>query len=73
MPPVTPSKPKPSSGSSSVGGGGGDPFSAVQNFLDYYQKHTPQRTKLIDVFMAFLVIVGGLQFLYCALAGNYVS
>lgn len=40
--------------------------------VNYYQKNTPQRTKLIDVFMAFLVVVGGLQFLYCILAGNYV-
>lgn len=29
--------------------------------------------KLIDVFMAFLVVVGGVQFVYCVLAGNYVS
>lgn len=29
--------------------------------------------KLIDVFMAFLVGVGGLQFVYCVLVGNYVS
>jgi oligosaccharyltransferase complex subunit epsilon len=40
--------------------------------VNYYQKNTPQRTKLIDVFMAFLVVVGGLQFLYCIVAGNYV-
>jgi oligosaccharyltransferase complex subunit epsilon len=39
-----------------------------QNYLDT----TPQRTKLIDVFMAFLVVVGGLQFVYCVIAGNYV-
>ncbi|KAI0136071.1 defender against death DAD protein [Hypoxylon sp. NC0597] len=41
------------------------------NIVEYYQKTTPQRTKLIDVFMAFLVVVGGLQFAYCVLAGNY--
>ncbi|KAH9909035.1 defender against death DAD protein [Xylariomycetidae sp. FL2044] len=41
------------------------------NILDHYQKTTPQRTKLIDAFMAFLVVVGGLQFAYCILAGNY--
>jgi oligosaccharyltransferase complex subunit epsilon len=40
-----------------------------QNYLNT----TPQRTKLIDVFMAFLVVVGGLQFVYCVIAGNYVS
>ena len=42
------------------------------NIYQYYMKETPQRTKLIDVFLAFLVIVGGLQFAYCVLAGNYV-
>ncbi|KAI0117172.1 defender against death DAD protein [Daldinia grandis] len=41
------------------------------NIVDHYQKTTPQRTKLLDVFMAFLVVVGGLQFAYCILAGNY--
>jgi oligosaccharyltransferase complex subunit epsilon len=35
-------------------------------------KQTPQRTKLIDVFLAFLAAVGALQFIYCILAGNYV-
>ncbi|KAI1660048.1 DAD family-domain-containing protein [Daldinia decipiens] len=41
------------------------------NIVDHYQKTTPQRTKLLDVFMAFLVVVGGLQFAYCVLVGNY--
>lgn len=27
---------------------------------------------LLDVFMAFLVLVGGIQFVYCVVAGNYV-
>lgn len=40
---------------------------------DNYVKATPQRTKLIDVFMAFLVVVGVLQFVYCVIVGNYVS
>ncbi|TAQ89823.1 hypothetical protein B7494_g1877 [Chlorociboria aeruginascens] len=38
-----------------------------QNYLDT----TPQRTKLIDAFMSFLVAVGVLQFVYCVIAGNY--
>ncbi|KAK8219761.1 oligosaccharyltransferase complex subunit epsilon [Zalaria obscura] len=38
---------------------------------DRYMKETPQRVKLIDVFMAFLVVVGVLQFAYCVIAGNY--
>ena len=43
--------------------------------FDLWQRYlntTPQRVKLIDVFMAFLVVVGGLQFVYCVLVGNYV-
>ncbi|KAL5614712.1 hypothetical protein BROUX41_004807 [Berkeleyomyces rouxiae] len=43
----------------------------VGNICTHYLKTTPQRTKLLDVFMVFLVVVGALQFLYCVLAGNY--
>ncbi|MCJ1352836.1 MAG: hypothetical protein MMC33_002820 [Icmadophila ericetorum] len=38
---------------------------------DHYNKTTPQRVKLMDVFMTFLVAVGVLQFLYCVVGGNY--
>lgn len=38
-----------------------------------YVSKTPQRVKLLDTFMAFLVLVGALQFVYCVLVGNYVS
>lgn len=38
-----------------------------------YARKTPQRVKLVDAFMAFLVVVGALQFAYCVLGGNYVS
>lgn len=44
----------------------------AQNVWEQYAATTPQRTLLLDAFMAFLVLVGGLQFLYCVLAGNYV-
>ena len=43
------------------------------NLWQHYLNTTPQRVKLIDVFMAFLVVVGGLQFVYCVLVGNYVG
>ncbi|QSS56679.1 oligosaccharyl transferase subunit [Histoplasma capsulatum var. duboisii H88] len=36
-----------------------------------YLTQTPKRTLMLDSFMAFLLIVGGVQFLYCILAGNY--
>ncbi|KAJ5678828.1 hypothetical protein N7462_007072 [Penicillium macrosclerotiorum] len=38
---------------------------------EQYIATTSQRTKLLDAFMAFLVLVGGIQFVYCVLAGNY--
>lgn len=28
---------------------------------------------LLDAFMGFLVLVGGVQFVYCVVGGNYVS
>jgi hypothetical protein len=37
-----------------------------------YVEKTPQRVKLLDAFMAFLIVVGVLQFVYCVIAGNYV-
>ncbi|KAK3906932.1 defender against death DAD protein [Staphylotrichum tortipilum] len=43
----------------------------VANVAAHYLDTTPQRTKLLDAFMAFLVAAGALQFLYCVLAGNY--
>ena len=38
-----------------------------------YKNSTAQRVKLLDAFMGFLVVVGGLQFAYCVVGGNYVS
>ncbi|CAK7242549.1 MAG: oligosaccharyltransferase complex subunit epsilon [Sporothrix thermara] len=60
-----------SSSSSSSSSGGKAVQNVVQTLLQNYQKTTPQRTKLLDAFMAFLVAVGVLQFVYCVLAGNY--
>ena len=45
----------------------------VYGIWNNYVDKTPQRVKLLDVFMAFLIVVGVLQFVYCVLAGNYVS
>ncbi|MCJ1316682.1 oligosaccharyltransferase complex subunit epsilon [Xylographa vitiligo] len=46
-------------------------YEIMQGVWDNYLDKTPQRMKLVDVFMAFLVFVGGVQFVYCVLAGNY--
>ncbi|KAK0733477.1 DAD family-domain-containing protein [Lasiosphaeria miniovina] len=45
--------------------------SVVVNLANSYRDSAPQRTKLIDAFMTFLVVAGALQFLYCVVAGNY--
>ncbi|EXF74320.1 DAD family protein [Colletotrichum fioriniae PJ7] len=55
----------------STGSGAQNWDQVLANIYNHYVKSTPQRTKLIDVFMAFLVVVGALQFLYCVVAGNY--
>ncbi|KAL2007744.1 hypothetical protein VTN00DRAFT_7726 [Thermoascus crustaceus] len=43
----------------------------VRHVWKRYLEQTPQRTLLLDAFMAFLVLVGVIQFVYCVLAGNY--
>lgn len=44
----------------------------LQGIWNKYVQKTPQRTKLLDTFMAFLVAVGALQFLYVVVVGNFV-
>ncbi|PWY82958.1 defender against death DAD protein [Aspergillus heteromorphus CBS 117.55] len=46
-------------------------FDIAHTVWQQYLATTPQRTLLLDAFMAFLVLVGGVQFVYCVLAGNY--
>ncbi|RYN56563.1 hypothetical protein AA0114_g2846 [Alternaria tenuissima] len=48
-----------------------DAAAIAQGIWDKYVSKTPQRTKLLDTFLAFLVIVGALQFLYVVLVGNF--
>lgn len=50
-----------------------DAQSILQGVWDRYVEKTTQRTKLLDSFMLFLVVVGALQFLYVVLVGNFVS
>ena len=44
----------------------------IQGIWSNYLSKTPQRVKLLDSFMAFLVVVGALQFLYVVIVGNFV-
>ena len=74
--PPTPAKAKPAStttSSSTLASGSPQAWGSIaMNVFNHYKETTPQRTLLIDAFMAFLIAVGGLQFLYCVLAGNFV-
>lgn len=80
--PVTPTTPsaaaavaakRSSTTSTTTTKGGAASWDVVfQNIYTHYVKETAQRTKLIDVFLVFLAVVGALQFAYCVLAGNYV-
>jgi hypothetical protein len=51
---------------------GTDAQDILQGIYNKYVQKTPQRVKLLDTFMAFLVVVGALQFLYVVLVGNFV-
>ncbi|KAI0107493.1 defender against death DAD protein [Nemania sp. FL0031] len=74
---MAPKKPATATGPATTGATSTSTSSSRQldkialNIVQHYQKTTPQRTKLLDAFMGFLIIVGGLQFVYCVLAGNY--
>lgn len=58
---------------SSTSAGAANWDQVLQNIYNFYTKEASQRTQLIDAFLAFLIVVGALQFLYCILAGNYVG
>ncbi|KAH7344876.1 DAD/Ost2 [Rhizoctonia solani] len=44
---------------------------AVHQLWKAYQNDTPDRLKLIDAFLVFIMISGIIQFLYCILVTNY--
>ncbi|RDA87327.1 hypothetical protein CP532_2641 [Ophiocordyceps camponoti-leonardi (nom. inval.)] len=62
---------QPSASSSARSGAAANWDAVLRNLQQHYVKETPQRTKLIDVFLAYLVFVGAVQFFYCVVAGNY--
>lgn len=67
--PVTPTATPPTSSKASSSN---NPFTIFGHVWRNYLQSTPQRTKLIDTFLGFLVVAGVLQFVYCVIAGNYV-
>lgn len=63
---------KPQSTSKPTARSSNDAQAIVEGVWSNYVNRTPQRVKLLDTFMAFLIVVGVLQFVYCVIAGNYV-
>jgi oligosaccharyltransferase complex subunit epsilon len=70
--PPTPTKKASAVTATSAGSGAQNWDQVIGNVCQHYFQTTPQRTKLLDVFLGFLAVVGAIQFLYCILAGNYV-
>ncbi|KAF2013367.1 defender against death DAD protein [Aaosphaeria arxii CBS 175.79] len=56
---------------SSKSGSSSAPQDILTGIWNNYVNKTPSRVKLLDTFMAFLVVVGALQFLYCIIVGNF--
>jgi hypothetical protein len=69
---TTPSKPPSRPSSSSSVRSTQDAQQIVIGVWNNYVDKTPQRVKLLDAFMVFLMTVGLIQFVYCVVAGNYV-
>lgn len=62
----------PTATTTTKGSAPGNIQQTVLTVIQNYQKTTPQRTILLDAFLAFIAVVGAIQFVYCVLAGNFV-
>lgn len=50
-----------------------DSTNVFTKVLNNYSKQSTPKLKLIDSFLAFLVVLGVFQFVFCLLVGNFVS
>ncbi|CAH1269665.1 PREDICTED: dolichyl-diphosphooligosaccharide--protein glycosyltransferase subunit DAD1-like [Branchiostoma belcheri] len=46
-------------------------FTVVSKFYDEYVTTTPQRLKIIDAYLAYIMLTGIFQFGYCLLVGTF--
>lgn len=46
-------------------------FSVLRRLWDEYQARTPQKLKLVDAYLAYIMATGIVQFLYCLLVGTF--
>ncbi|XP_072479424.1 dolichyl-diphosphooligosaccharide--protein glycosyltransferase subunit DAD1 isoform X1 [Notamacropus eugenii] len=45
--------------------------SVISRFLEEYMSSTPQRLKLLDAYLLYILLTGALQFGYCLLVGTF--
>ncbi|XP_029436192.1 dolichyl-diphosphooligosaccharide--protein glycosyltransferase subunit DAD1 [Rhinatrema bivittatum] len=45
--------------------------SVVSRFLDEYLSSTPQRLKVLDAYLLYILLTGLMQFVYCLLVGTF--
>ena len=46
-------------------------FSVLGRLWEEYRARTPQRLKLVDAYLAYIMATGIIQFLYCLLVGTF--
>jgi len=45
--------------------------SVVKRFYDEYMSSTPQKLKMVDAYLTYIVLTGVIQFAYCCLVGTF--
>ena len=43
----------------------------LRQFFDGYRSNTPQKLKLVDAYLAYIMLTGIVQFAYCLLVGTF--
>lgn len=46
-------------------------ISVISRFLDEYASSTPNKLKVIDAYLFYIMMTGALQFVYCLLVGTF--
>ena len=54
-----------------MGGSVGSTVGVVQKFFSEYVAQTPKKLKIIDAYLAYILLTGVFQFAYCCLVGTF--
>ncbi|MBN3278638.1 DAD1 glycosyltransferase, partial [Polyodon spathula] len=46
-------------------------LSVISRFLNEYSTSTPNKLKLVDAYLLYILLTGAMQFLYCLLVGTF--